>query len=115
MISLDEYTVGLLRAYLAVLDDEREAFGTGYDTTHGKLIRYPDGRALHADTITLSVSPGSWTSPGLADPAARRQTHLHHALPRQRSPCQDRERSDRARSRGDHRADLRAPLDRARP
>jgi integrase len=35
-----------------VLDDEREAFGADYDTGHGKLLRCPDGRALHADTIT---------------------------------------------------------------
>jgi hypothetical protein len=65
VISLDEYTVGLLRAYLAVLDDEREAFGTGYDTSHHELMRYPDGRALHADTITSpAASTGWWTWPG---------------------------------------------------
>ena len=39
VISLDDYTVTLLRAYLAVLDDEREAFGAGYDNSHGKLMR----------------------------------------------------------------------------
>ena len=52
VISLDDFTVELLRAYLAGLDEEQEAFGSGYDTSHHKLLRYPDGRALHADTIT---------------------------------------------------------------
>jgi integrase len=51
-ISLAPYTVELLRAYLAVLDTEREAFGAEYDTSHSKLMRYEDGRRLHADTIT---------------------------------------------------------------
>ena len=37
------------------LDEEREAFGADYDTSHGTLMRYPDGRALHAVTITLSL------------------------------------------------------------
>ena len=67
VIPLDDYTVELLRAYLAVLDEEREAFGAGYDTTHGKLFRYSDGRAVHADTITggsigWSTSRGSGAS-----------------------------------------------------
>ena len=57
VISLDDYTVELLRAYLAVLDEEREAFGSGYDASHSKLMRYPDGRALHADTITRLTGP----------------------------------------------------------
>ena len=52
VISLDDFTVELLRAYLAGLDEEQEAFGSGYDTSHHKLLRYLDGRALHADTIT---------------------------------------------------------------
>jgi integrase len=51
-ISLDGYTVELLRRYPAMLDDEREAFGPAYDGTHGKLMRYPDGRRLHADSVT---------------------------------------------------------------
>jgi integrase len=51
-ISLDSFTVELLQQYLAMLDDERDAFGPDYDSTHGKLMRYPDGRRLHADTVT---------------------------------------------------------------
>ena len=31
-ISLDGFTVELLRQYVATLDDERDAFGEGYDT-----------------------------------------------------------------------------------
>ncbi|MGH3854103.1 MAG: tyrosine-type recombinase/integrase [Pseudonocardiaceae bacterium] len=50
-ISLDKFTVSLLRSYLALLDRECEAFGAGYPT-HDKLMRYVDGRPLHADTIT---------------------------------------------------------------
>jgi integrase len=33
-ISQDAFTVELLRTYLAMLDEEREAFGDGYDTSH---------------------------------------------------------------------------------
>jgi hypothetical protein len=35
-----------------VLDDERATFGSGYDTSHSKLMRFEDGRRLHADTVT---------------------------------------------------------------
>jgi len=70
VISLDDYTVKLLRAYVAVLDDEREAFGAGYDTSHSKLMRYPDARALHADTITRRFNR-------LVDLAGVRRIRLH--------------------------------------
>jgi hypothetical protein len=53
VISLDAFTVELLRQYLEVLDGERAAFGSGYDTSHSKLMRFEDGRRLHADTVTL--------------------------------------------------------------
>jgi integrase len=69
-ISLDPYTVELLRTYLAVLDAEREAFGEEYDTSHGKLMRYPDGRRLHADTITRRFNR-------LVDLAGMRRIRLH--------------------------------------
>jgi len=69
-ISLDPYTVELLRAYLAVLDMEREAFGEEYDTSHGKLMRYEDGRRLHADTITRRFNR-------LVDLAGVRRIRLH--------------------------------------
>jgi integrase len=69
-ISLDPYTVELLRAYLAVLDTEREAFGAEYDTSHRKLMRYEDGRRLHADTITRRCNR-------LVDLAGVRRIRLH--------------------------------------
>jgi integrase len=50
-ISLDPLTVTYLRRHLAMLDEERKAFSTGYQD-HGKLFCHPDGRPLHPDTIT---------------------------------------------------------------
>ena len=70
VISLDAFTVDLLRTYLAVLDEERAAFGAGYDSDHCKLMRYPDGRALHADTITRRFNR-------LVDLAGVRRIRLH--------------------------------------
>lgn len=68
-ISLDGFTVALLRSYLALLDREREAFGAGYPA-HGKLMRYEDGRPLHADTITRRFNR-------LVDLAGVRRIRLH--------------------------------------
>ena len=68
-VSLDSFTVALVRDYLALLDQEREAFGTAYPT-HGKLIRYEDGRPLHADTITRRFNR-------LVDLAGVRRIRLH--------------------------------------
>jgi integrase len=68
-ISLDEYTAGLLTAYLATLEDEREAFGAGYHADE-KLMRYPDGRPLHPDTITRRFNR-------LVDLAGARRIRLH--------------------------------------
>ena len=53
-----------------MLDEEREAFGADYDISHGKLMRYPDGRALHADTITRRFNR-------LVDLAGVRRIRLH--------------------------------------
>lgn len=50
-ISLDPLTVSYLREHLAMLDDERKAFGITYQN-HGKLMCHPDGTPLHPDTIT---------------------------------------------------------------
>jgi integrase len=50
-ISLDPLTVAYLRRHLAMLDAEHEAFGDSYHDS-GKLICHPDGRPVHADTIT---------------------------------------------------------------
>lgn len=69
-ISLDPFTVELLRQYLAVLDDERAAFGAGYDASHGNLMRFEDGRRLHADTVTRRFNR-------LVDLAGVRRIRLH--------------------------------------
>lgn len=50
-ISLDPLTVAYLRRHLAMLDDEREAFGESYRRS-GLLVCHPDGRPMHPDTIT---------------------------------------------------------------
>jgi integrase len=50
-ISLDPLTIAYLRRHLAMLDAEREAFGDSYQNS-GKLVCHPDGRPVHADTIT---------------------------------------------------------------
>jgi integrase len=68
-ISLDEFTTGLLCGYLATLDGERRAFGNSYPT-HGKLMRFPDGRPLHPDTITRRFNR-------LVDLAGVRRIRLH--------------------------------------
>lgn len=68
-ISLDVFTAELLRGYLTVLDGEAQAFGDSYPT-HDKLMRYPDGRALHPDTITRRFNR-------LVDLAGVRRIRLH--------------------------------------
>jgi len=50
-ISLDALTVSALRTHVAMLDEERAAFGADYPS-HGKLMCFEDGRRLHPDTIT---------------------------------------------------------------
>ena len=69
-LSLDPGTVELLRHYLDVLDEEREAFGSGYLGGHGKLMRYEDGRPVHADSITRRFNR-------LVDKAGVRRIRLH--------------------------------------
>lgn len=69
-ISLDAYTVELLRVYLTVLDGEQAAFEADYDTSHRLLMRYEDGRRLHADTITRRFNR-------LVDRAGVRRIRLH--------------------------------------
>ena len=70
VISLDAFTVELLRQYVAMLDEERDSFGAGYDTSHTKLLRYEDGRRLHADTVTRRFNR-------LVDLAGLRRIRLH--------------------------------------
>lgn len=50
-ISLDPYTVEVLREHVSRLRAERAAWGDSYPD-HGKLFVYEDGRQLHPDTIT---------------------------------------------------------------
>jgi integrase len=68
-ISLDEFTVDLLRMYLKTLAEEEKLFGDDYPT-HGKLMRFPDGRRLHPDTITRQFNR-------LVDRAGVRRIRLH--------------------------------------
>lgn len=51
VISLDAFTTSALRTYVAMLDEERTAFGADYPD-HGMLMCFEDGRCLHPDTIT---------------------------------------------------------------
>ncbi|WP_412740888.1 tyrosine-type recombinase/integrase [Krasilnikovia sp. MM14-A1259] len=41
----------MLRGHLAILDEERRAWGGSYPD-HGKLFCFEDGRQIHPDTIT---------------------------------------------------------------
>jgi integrase len=50
-IALDPVTMAYLRRHLAMLDGERREFGIGY-RDHAMLFCHPDGRPIHADTIT---------------------------------------------------------------
>lgn len=68
-ISLDSFTVEALKGYLAMLDAKREAFGATYPT-HGKLMRFEDGRQLHPDTVTRRFNR-------LVDAAGVRRIRLH--------------------------------------
>ncbi|PPK90848.1 site-specific recombinase XerD [Kineococcus xinjiangensis] len=51
MIALDDFTIKHLRAYLAGLDAEREAFGASYPD-HDHVAVSPEGRCLSPDTFT---------------------------------------------------------------
>ena len=68
-ISLDTLTVDYLRRHLAMLDAEKEAFGGIYRDS-GKLMRNPDGTAIHPDTITRRFNR-------LVDKAGVRFIRLH--------------------------------------
>lgn len=68
-ISLDTATVTALRGYVAMLDEERAAFGTAYPN-HGKLMCFEDGKQLHPDTITRRFNR-------LVDRAGVRRIRLH--------------------------------------
>jgi integrase len=68
-ISLDTLTVDYLRRHLAMLVAEKEAFGASYYDS-GKLMRNPDGTAIHPDTITRRFNR-------LVDRAGVRRIRLH--------------------------------------
>ena len=51
VVSLDPFTVAALRTHLAMLDEERAAFGTAYPDD-GWLFVWPDGRRPHPDSVT---------------------------------------------------------------
>lgn len=68
-ISLDPFTVSFLRRHIAMLDEERAAFGNGY-ADQGKLFCHPDGRPIHPDTITRRFNR-------LVDVAGVPQIRLH--------------------------------------
>ena len=69
-LSLDPATIELLRLYLNLLDEERAAFGAEYRNDHSKLMRFEDGRPVHADTITRRFNR-------LVDRAGVRRIRLH--------------------------------------
>ncbi|MFC0540672.1 site-specific integrase [Kutzneria chonburiensis] len=50
-IALDQYTVSVLRTHVAQLEDERRAWGNGYQD-HGLVFCWEDGRPIYPDTIT---------------------------------------------------------------
>jgi integrase len=68
-VSLDAFTVAALREHLAMLDQERRAFGTAYPN-HGALVVWPDGKRLHPATITSRFNK-------LVDAAGVRRVRLH--------------------------------------
>ena len=68
-VSLDAFTVAALREHLAMLDQERRAFGTAYPD-HGALFVWPDGTRLHPATITSRFNR-------LVDAAGVRRVRLH--------------------------------------
>jgi integrase len=68
-VSLDEFTVTALREHLAMLDEEREAFGAAYHDD-GWLFVWPDGRRPHPDSVTDRFNR-------LVDAAGARRIRLH--------------------------------------
>lgn len=69
VISLDPLTVFWLRHHLAMLKEERKAFGESHQDA-GKLVCHPDGRPVHPDTITTRFNR-------LVDRAGVRRIRLH--------------------------------------
>ncbi|WP_020497611.1 tyrosine-type recombinase/integrase [Sciscionella marina] len=68
-VSLDVFTVAALRDHVAMLDDERRAFGSGYEN-NDELFVWEDGSRPHPDTITRRFNQ-------LVDAAGVRRIRLH--------------------------------------
>jgi hypothetical protein len=60
-VSVDAFTVAALRRHLAMLDDERAAFGTAY-ARGGWLFVWQDGRRPHPGSSRRSSATG-WATP----------------------------------------------------
>lgn len=69
VISLDAFTVAALRKHLAMLDAERQEFGSAY-ADGGWLFVWPDGTRPHPDTVTDRFNR-------LVDAAGVRRIRLH--------------------------------------
>jgi len=68
-VALDAFTVEALRDHLAMLDEERRAFGEAYHGG-GWLYVWPDGRRPHPDSVTDRFNR-------LVDRAGVRRIRLH--------------------------------------
>ena len=68
-VALDAFTVEALRGHLAMLDEERRAFGEAYHGG-GWLYVWPDGRRPHPDSVTDRFNR-------LVDRAGVRRIRLH--------------------------------------
>lgn len=68
-VSLDPFTVTMLQKHVAMLDEERDAFGEAYHPG-GKLMCWENGKPLHPDTITSRFNL-------LVDRAGARRIRLH--------------------------------------
>lgn len=68
-MSLDDFTVSALRRHLAMLDRERQAFGSAY-SDGGWLFVWPDGKRPHPDSVTSRFNR-------LVDLAGARRIRLH--------------------------------------
>jgi|BarGraIncu00222A_1022003.scaffolds.fasta_scaffold02834_1 integrase len=68
-LSLDSFTVKHLRAYVGLIESERETLGNSYPD-HGYLAVRPDGARLHPDTLTRRFNR-------IVDRAGVRRIRLH--------------------------------------
>jgi hypothetical protein len=111
-ISLDTLTVDALKSHVAMLDDEREAFGDVYPTACCLSTRRETAASGHDHR---SVQPTRRSGASATDPAARRPAYIRHRVTGRRCESEDRERKDRPREPGVHVAGLHAPQRGPRP